>query len=377
MLRLELPRYKNIEVISKKNTGTISFSQGAIKVGGTPHAIKEHIRSLLSQDIADYYQNGAGLDALRDKIADDLSSKHQMSFSASNILITHGAIGSITNICLTLLQEGDQVLIPEPTYPSYSNIVRFSKAEPLFPPAFIEDGNRWILDIDCLKAAITPKTKMIIISNPSNPCGFGLSQEILYALVSLCEAKGIYLLLDEVYDHFIYEGAFFSGMPFILSSQFVIRTGSFSKDFAMSGWRIGFTVAPSNLISLFAAIQDGTLCCPSVIGQHAALFALNHKHLIEEQISATKASYCLAMDCLKPLEGILSYIKPQAGIFLFVKTGHKDCEDLVMDILYKAKVALVPGKDFGTRQDCFRLCFAREKHIIQEGIDRLCAYFLR
>lgn len=377
MLRLELPRYKKIEVISKTNTGTISFSQGAVKVGGTPSTIKEHIRSLLSQDIVDYYQNGAGLDALREKIAENLSLKHKISLTADNILITHGAIGGITNICLTLLQDGDQVLIPEPTYPSYRNIVRFSKAEPIFPPAFIENGNQWILDLDILREAITPKTKMIILSNPSNPCGFGLSQETLNTLVALCEEKGIYLLLDEVYDNFIYENAFFSGMPFVLKSQFVIRTGSFSKDFAMSGWRIGFIAAPSYLIPLFAAIQDGTLCCPSVIGQHAALFALNHKHLINEQITATRASYQLAMDGLKPLDGILSFIKPQAGIFLFVKTTHEDCEDLVMDILYKAKVALVPGKDFGTRKDCFRLCFAREKPIIQEGMERLCEYFLR
>lgn len=377
MLRLELPKYKKIESISKSRPDSISFSQGAVRVGGTPQPIKDYIAELVKQDLADYYQDGAGLLSLRKKIALDLSLKHEVVLEQENILITHGAIGGITNVCLALLKEGDEVIIPVPNYPSYRNIVHFSKGTPKFISAYIEGESEWLFDIDAIKKSITEKTKMIILSNPSNPCGVCLTKHTITALKDLCEFHGIYLLLDEVYDNYIYETKFFSGTSLIQNSQFVIRTGSFSKDFSMSGWRVGFTVASKSLIALFATIQDGTLCCPSVIGQYAALFALEKPELIIDQVQAVHKSLQIACEYLDPLvkKGILSYVKPQAGIFLFVKTNERDCEALIMDILDQAQVALVPGSDFGSRADCFRLCFARQPELLRAGMVRLQNYF--
>ena len=143
----------------------------------------------------------------------------------------------------------------------------------------------------------------------------------------------------------------------------------------MSGWRIGYIVAPKDLIPNFAAVQDGTLCCPNVIGQHAALYAMEHEELISEQIHTVKKNGDLACCLLQPLveRGIFSLIRPQAGIFLFLKTAFDDSEELVMDILDKVKVALVPGKDFGhSLESCssIRLCFARHEALVEEGINR-------
>ena len=377
MLHLELPKYKKIESISKSRPDSISFSQGTVRVGGTPKLIKDYIAKLLMEDTVDYYQDGSGLSSLRKKIASDLSIKYDVILEEENILITHGALGGITNICLTLLKEGDEVIIPVPNYPSYRNIIHFSKGKPRFVPAFIQHENKWLFDINQIKQAITERTKIVILSNPSNPCGICLCKKTILAIKDLCESHGIYLLLDEVYDNYIYEAEFFSGTPLIPSSPFVIRTGSFSKDFSMSGWRIGFTVAPKHLITLFAAVQDGTICCPSVIGQHAALFALENPKLIANQVQAVHKSLQIACEYLDPIvkKGILSYVKPQAGIFLFIKTNEEDCEELVMDILNQAKVALVPGKDFGSRADCFRLCFARQPELLRTGMIRLQDYF--
>ncbi|MBX9923190.1 MAG: pyridoxal phosphate-dependent aminotransferase [Rhabdochlamydiaceae bacterium] len=379
MLRLELPRYKKIESISKTTPDSISFSQGTIRVGGTPKPIKDFIAQLLMGDTVDYYQDGFGLASLREKIASDLSRKHKISLERENILVTHGALGSITNICLTLLKEGEEVIIPVPNYPSYRNIVHFSKAKPNFVHAFVEQDGQWILDVEKIHQAITAKTKMVMLSNPSNPCGVCLPKATVLALKDLCESYGIYLLLDEVYDNYIYETEFFSGTSLTQSSPFVIRTGSFSKDFSMSGWRVGFTVASADLISQFGAVQDGAICCPSVISQHAALFALEHPELIQPQVHAVQESLQIACELLTPLvdKGLFSYIKPQAGIFLFIKTREEDCELLIMDILDKAKVALVPGKDFGGRADSFRLCFARNPELLRTGMRRLQNYFIK
>ncbi|WP_068469403.1 pyridoxal phosphate-dependent aminotransferase [Candidatus Protochlamydia phocaeensis] len=378
MLHLELPKYKMIEQISKTSPEYISFSQGAVKVGGTPAEIKAHVASLLETDCCDYYQSVAGLYPLREKIAQRLTEKFGPLFTPEHILVTHGSIGGITALCLSLLKEGDEVLLPEPTYPSYRNIILFSKGQPIFTPAFFEDKEGWMLNLDALEHARTSRTKMLILPNPSNPCGFCLSTQDLLQLKAWGEAHGIYVVIDEVYDNYIFEAQFASSTPFVLESNYLIRTGSFSKDFAMSGWRIGFVVGSPLLITHLINIQDGTLGCPSVVGQQAALYALAHPHLIARQTAAVKTSRDLACSLLTPLveQGIFSYTKPKAGIFLFLKTKELNTEELVMRLLNQCKVALVPGTDFGNSASSYiRLCYAREEPLIEEGMRRLCRFF--
>lgn len=375
-----MPRYKSIETIAKSSPDYISFSQGTVKVDGTPQVIKDYIRDLLQSDVVDYYQHVGGIYALRQQIANDLSFKFGCVFTPEHVIVTHGSIGGITNACLALLKTGDQVILPEPGYPSYCNIIKFAKAEPLLVQGFFREEEDWKFDVNAIIQAVTPRTKMIILSNPANPCGICLKEQDIVNLRNFCEKSGIYLVFDEVYDHFIYNGTFCSGTPFVLESELMIRTGSFSKDFAMSGWRIGYLVASPSLILNLTAVQDGTLCCPSVIGQHAALFALQHKELIESQVKTVKNNLDLICHLLEPLveNEIFSYAKPQAGIFLFIKTPFIDSENLVMDILRKEKVALVPGKDFGSCADAFshlRLCFARQESVVREGMQRLLHYY--
>lgn len=377
---LYLPKYKLIESLSHQIPGCISFSQGAVKMGGTPLLIKEHIRMQLQSERMDFYQYVGGILPLREKIAANLSQKTETLISCDNIMMTHGAIGGITALCLALLNSGDEVIIPEPAYPSYRNIVLFSKATPVYVQAYYNQENEWKFDLNSIQKATSPRTKMVIISHPSNPTGKLLNYRELAALKKWCESRSIYLVSDEVYDNYIYDGDFYSCTSWAAQSEYVIRTGSFSKDYSMSGWRIGFVVAHKNLISKFVAVQDGTLCCPSVVGQYAALFALNHPELITDQVNAVKNNRNLSYSLLQPLmdKGIVSCIKPNAGIFLFLKTTVRDSEPLVMEILNKAHVALVPGIDFGPSpeaQASIRLCFAREEAILCEGIQRLLAYF--
>ncbi len=370
MLKLDLPKYKTIESISSSSPDYISFSQGTVKISGTPPLIKEHIQKKLEGDSLDYYQYVGGIYPLRTKIAEKLSHTHNSFIKPEQVMISHGSIGGITALCLTLLKAGDEVIIPTPFYPSYRNIVLFSEATPVFVEGYSHAREVFL---EKIMAARGEKTKMLILSNPSNPTGVCLSQAEVLALKEWCVRFGIYLISDEVYDNYIYEGCFTSFTPYVNESQFVIRVGSFSKDFAMSGWRVGYVVAQAALISNVIAIQDGTLCCPSVIGQQAALFALENHYLIEEQTQVVRRNRDLAFLHLSPLieRGIFSLIKPQAGIFFFIKTQERDSEKLVMDILEKVKVALVPGKDFGKTPEILssiRFCFARREEVLLEGI---------
>ncbi len=380
MLCLNLPKYKTIEQMARKNPECISFSQGAVKVGGTPMEIKDYVSQILKQDIVDYYQPVAGIDLLREKLASVLSNKHAANISARNIIVTHGAIGALTTICLTLLAQGDEVLLPEPTYPSYLNVVTFSKALPKFVPAYLEDQNGWRFDIEAIREATNSRTRMIILSNPSNPCGVCLNAGELFSLKNWCEKHQIYLVIDEVYENFIFEKSLSSSTALVLQSDFVIRTGSFSKDYAMSGWRVGFAVCPEKIIHNMVAVQDGTLCCPNVIGQYAALFALEQSGIVAQLNKKVRKSRDLACSGLSELvqNGLLSFAKPNAGIFLWVKTHYEDSEELVMKVLNDAHVALVPGKDFGpSGSSYFRLCYAREPDLVLEGLRRLVDFFVK
>lgn len=384
MIRLDQPEYKKIEFIAQAGKNFVSFSQGALRTGGVPHQIRDVAREILATDGADYYCHPLGLKSLREKLALTLSTRHKVNLSMENVMVSHGSVNGMSAACLTLLHTGDEVLLPEPTYPTYFNIVTLAKAIPVFVNACVEStdivGNkRWALDIDAIKAATTKRTKMIMLSNPSNPCGVCLNPMELQELKIWCDLNGIYLILDEVYDNFIFdETVFNSGTPLVAESEFIIRAGSFSKDYAMSGWRVGFIVAQPHLIHNMMCAQDGLICCPSVIAQHAAEYALDHKYLMQpqiEQIYANRNTVCMMLDQFVQA-GIFTYIKPKAGFFAFIKTNLPDSTPLVHEILEKSKVALVPGKDFGpSGKPYIRLCYARQPQIIHEGFARLFDYF--
>ena len=146
----------------------------------------------------------------------------------------------------------------------------------------------------------------------------------------------------------------------------------------MSGWRVGFVVMPPELVDTFTAIQSALLCCPTVVSQHAAIYALDHQELMAAQAQKIRQSRDIAYATLAPLveHGIIEAAHNHAGFYLFVKTREQDCNDLVMDMLKQAKVAVGPGKDFGPEHTAyFRLCYAREPEITQEGCNRLVQYF--
>jgi len=383
MIKLQTPVFKKIEEQAQSMQDCISFSQGALRVGGVPGRIREYAQEILKTDKADYYVNGLGIMPLRQEIAENLQKKYGTTINPEHVFVTHGGIGGLNTICLALLNAGDEVILPAPTYPVYQNVIKASKAIPVFVDASFtsvyENGaNEWVFDFDRVKSAVTSKTKMIIIPNPSNPAGMSLGKNDVLAIKEFCESNKIYFVSDEVYEHFVFEGEFYSATPLVAKSEYVLRVGSFSKNFSMSGWRVGFVVSPAHMMSTFSAIQSATICCPAAISQYAAIYALGHPELMDEQIAIVKLDRELAYNGLQPLvkQGILSVAYPKSGFYLFVKTSEKDCSEMVMDILHKAKVALAPGKDFGPfSTDFFRLCYARDPKLVQEGIDRLCNYF--
>ncbi|MFH0898286.1 MAG: pyridoxal phosphate-dependent aminotransferase [bacterium] len=383
MIQIPLSGIKKIEEVAGSSSEYISLSQGSIKVGGIPQQIKDHVSSLLKTDTTDYYQSCWGLYELREKLAQVLSAKYNNSISARQIIPSHGCIGGLSLLYLTLLEPGDETIILQPSYPAYTMLAQASRSVVVYVSCLKQTKNsntiEWELDVERIKRATTSKTKMIIFSNPCNPIGMVVPQQTLVHLVEWCEKHGIYLVIDEAYRDYVFEGQFFSGLELINQSEWVISANTFSKNMSMSGWRIGYLVVAEKLMGALAGMQDTLLSCLNNTAQHAAIYALDHPEFTKTFFDKIRKNRDQAMSLIQPLvdNGLLSYGKPVGGFFLFLKTKHEDTTDLCMDMLYKAKVGVIPGKSFGSDgASFFRLCFARDPEVLQEGIRRILNYFL-
>lgn len=378
MLQLKLPDLKRIEAIVQQHPDYISFSQGALRVGGVPPEVRAHVQEVLKTDVADYYGPAAGTRALRSALADHFSQQYHVPFTLNNILVSHGSIGAFSAFCFGVLDQGDEVILPSPTYPVYENVVLTAKGVPVHCPAYQFFDGEWNFDVARVEAAITPRTKIIIFSNPSNPIGYLMQPHERDALIALAEKHNIYLVIDEVYDAFIFEGQLHSITPYILQSKNLVRLGSFSKNAAMSGWRIGYLMADAALVESLIPVQDALFCCPSMIGQHAAAFVLQHPDLMvssQKKVIESRARVVQKFTEFKQ-RGLVDFQTPPAGFYLFFKTGVTDSSSWVLDLLNTKGVGLVPGHDFALNAAAWvRLCFAREPELVAQGLARIEEYF--
>ncbi len=386
MLNLPLSGIKKIEAIAQSSTEYISLSQGALRTGGIPQEVKNYVKEQLNTDKTDYYQSAWGIMELREKIAkilrdtNKICSAGQTVLDSNQILITHGCIGALSSLFFTVLNQGDEIILPEPTYPAYEKLAKLVRAESIFVSSKNnQGGSHWKLDIQKINDSITQKTKIIIFSNPWNPLGITISRKEILELLDICEKKQIYLVIDEAYKDYCFNGSFQSCVDLVSDYEYLIQVSSFSKSMAMSGWRVGYMVASKKLVQNCGKVQDALLNCPNVPAQHAALYALDHPEFTRRFYKTVKENLELTLDVLSPLikENIFSYQKPSGSFFLFLKTEFDDSSNLCMSILNKAKVALIPGKFFGESGSPFiRLCYARDKNVLKQGLDRLVKYFL-
>jgi aspartate/methionine/tyrosine aminotransferase len=384
MLEIPLSGIKKIEEIAKSSSEYISLSQGSVKLGGIPEEIKNYIQSLMSTDKTDYYESCWGLKMLREKLASTHSQRFNTTISVGQTIPTHGCIGGLSLLFLTLVSPDDEVIIPEPTYPAYALLTQACRARSVFVSCYkkneaVAQGYDWELDVEKIKAATTSKTKIIIFSNPWNPLGIIVPRSTILELKAWCELKGIYLIVDEAYRDYAFTDEYESSIPLLNQSDRIICASTFSKNMAMSGWRIGYLLVPENMTRALAGMQDALLNCLNNTAQYAAMYALDHPELTAKFYQQIKQNRDLVIELLQPLvaRNIISFTKPDGGIFLFLKSGSDDATDFGMSILHGAKVALIPGNTFGQSGNPFlRLCFARDREVLQEGINRINNFLL-
>ena len=357
----------------------ISFGAGEPDFD-TPDHIKQAAIQAIESGFTKYTPVG-GIDELKDAIIEKFQNENGISYNRSEILVSCGGKHAIYNLAQALFQPGDEVIIPAPFWVSYPPIVELAGATPVILETSERDGFK--ISSERLREVITSQTKALILNSPCNPTGAAYDREELTNLAEVILQEGIYVVSDEIYEKIVFDGFRFTSMASLssdLKNQTVIVHGM-SKTYSMTGWRIGFTAGPSDLIKAMTNVQSQSTSNPTSIAQKAAITALagplqavvdmvkvfrNRRNLIVDRVNAIKA-----VSCLKP-QGAF-YVFPDLSQFFGRSwegkrlTGSLDLADY---FLTTSHVAMVPGVSFGG-EGHMRLSFATSTENIQRGLDRI------
>ncbi len=349
----------------------ISFSAGEPDFD-TPQIIKDAAIKAMTQGHTKYTAV-AGIPALRESIANKLKRENNLEYTPADIITSNGAKQSLFNLFQVTLQEGDEVIIPAPYWVTYPELVIYAGATPIFIET--EDVDNFKITAAQLKTAITPKTKMLILTSPSNPTGSLYSKEELTELAQVLKDTDIIVASDEMYEKLVYDEAF-TATASISEDMFqrTITINGLSKSVAMTGWRFGYLATPNKeLIAAMNKLQSQSTSNISSITQYAAIAGLDGSADadIEMMRQAFKKRRDLAVELFNASDK-LSVNKPDGAFYLFVniKKVSNDSMQFAKDLLSDKGVAVVPGVGFGS-EGYFRFSFATDEETIREGIKRI------
>ncbi len=383
-----------VSLIKPSPTLTIQAKANALKAAGrdiigfgagepdfdTPQNIKTAAVRALDAGFTKYTPVG-GIDELKDAVTAKLQRDNKLTYKRSEVVISCGAKHSLFNIAQVLFEEGDEVVIPSPYWVSYTDIVYLTGAQPVVIKTNVGDGFK--LQPAQLEAAITPRTRAIIISSPSNPAGVTYSLKELEALAEVIVRKGIMIISDDIYEKIIYDD-----LPFYTLAQLSdelkrlsIVVNGVSKTYSMTGWRIGYCAGAEEIIAAITKYQSQNTSNPTSIAQKAAVEALNGP---QESVEIMRQEFQRRRDVItKKLNAIpgVNCLKPQGAFYVFPNVasyygrsfgGKKitNSAEMATYLLDESNVALVPGGDFG-HDDHIRLSYATSMEQIVKGVERI------
>ena len=361
----------------RRHPGTISLGQGVVGYGPPPAALAE-LERFLAEPSHHKYQPVAGIPPLLTAIETKLASENGVRVGATHgnrLMVTAGGNQAFMNAVLAIADPGDELILPTPYYFNHEMAITMANCRPVLVPT----DAAYQLDVDALRAAITPRTRAIITVSPNNPSGAVYPADALRAVNALCAERGIFHISDEAYEYFTYDSVeHFSAASMADSAAHTISLHSMSKAYGFASWRIGWMVFPQKLEPAMRKIQDTLLICPPVVSQFAAVGALSagsayvrgHLREIAEVRAVVRAA-------LEPLvrEGICE-VPPAQGAFYFLLRLPKQARpplEVAEQLIRAHGVAVIPGNAFGLERGChLRIAYGSlPKAAAAEGIERL------
>jgi len=321
-----------------------------------------------------FYTYKAGLPALRGAIADYLTGLYGRPVGAERILVSSSGMTALMLTAQALIDEGDNLVIVAPVWPNIAAAVTVMGGEPRLVSLDRQPGGGWHLDLERLFAACDSRTRGIFVNSPSNPTGWILSAEEIAALLDFTRRRGLWLVADEVYARIVYGN---SAAPSFLDQaepeDRLIVVNSFSKNWAMTGWRLGWLTAPADLLpQLEKLVEFNTSGSPTFL-QHAGIVAITDgEPFIESFVARCRAARDAAIDGLSACRRV-EVARPEGAFYAFFRVdGMMDSLAFAKEALRRTKVGLAPGSAFGPMGEGFlRLCFARDPRQVGEAIERL------
>jgi aspartate aminotransferase len=366
------------EALRLKQSGVDLADFGA----GEPHfATPEHIKRAAIEAIEKNYTRYtavSGIPEVRRAIVDRHAADFGSNYTPEECVFATGGKLALFNAIEVLIDHGDEVILPVPAWVSYKDIIQFAGGTVVFVKS--DEAENFRVTAAMIEAAITDKTKAIILNSPSNPSGAVMSAEDVESIVRLAHRRGIYVLLDECYVYLNFEGAPVSGGSFTDCKEHVIILGSLSKTYAMTGWRAGYALGPKPIIAAISKLQSQSTSNTSTPIQYASIAAVSGP---QECVAEMRADYIKLRDRilagLATIPGITCTI-PQGAFYVypnvsaFFGKGVKSAAEVAARLLSEAHVVCVPGEPFGTEEH-LRFSYAVSTDVIDKGIERMRTFF--
>ncbi len=365
--------------LARRGYRVYSLSIGQPDLPTPDHIIEEGIRAL--KEKFTQYTETPGIPELREAIAEYLNTRYGSDVKPGEVIVTPGTKGAIFLAILSYLRPGDEIIIPEPSYPAYSEISKIIGVKRKFIPLkWLGPERGFALPVEEIREAITPKTRMIAINNPHNPTGGLFPPRQLDEIMEIAREHNLLVLVDEIYDNFVYDNAPFKSMiSYEDWREHILYTNGFSKTFSMTGWRLGYLVVREEVARHLPKLAVNIWGCPVSFGQKAAIKALRGDWgPIREMIELFRRRRDLLVDKLRKVPGFEVW-RSQGAFYVFPRVRKlldevgMDVEGFVDYVIEKHHVIFLPGTAFPETagRDYVRLSFCTDFNTIEKGVEEI------
>lgn len=372
---VERSKIREMKELCDQFDHVISFAIGEPDFTTPDHIVDAAIESLKAGHTK--YAPNAGISPLRQAIAEKIQKSHGADYDwQKEVIITASGMDTLRLAFQAILDEGDEVLVPNPTWSNHPNHPLLVNGKTVMVPVYEKDG--FMFNTKVLEEYLTDRTKALLLNSPSNPTGGAVTKEQLAELCEFCVKHDLLIISDEVYEHIVYDDVkFYSPAMIEGMKDRVIICNSFSKTYAMTGWRLGYAAGPADIIHGMEIINENSISCVNTFVQEAGVVALtSSQDCVRDMLKSYQKRRDMIYQGINAIEG-LSCIRPKGALYAFIniqETGLTS-DEFARNLIIEKQVCVVPGSGFGEAGEGFiRICYAVSEADITEGLKRIKEY---